>query len=295
MGDPLSGSQETAREQTNNLIRLPDATTLFHHRAARFRQLACKQQSMAGYLSLLAELAEIQHCLAERFTELPPPAKNTGLPLDIVAANSAPAWREALRHIAMRMEEKPSAVGTALVRIGRANDAEMAGWAEALLLGTFDRIDTALAPFVAAALQAFWTSQAAGLNSTQLTAPQQPNLCPACGSPPVASLLHSGGDLHGLRYLCCSLCATQWNRPRIHCAHCGSNEKMAYYGIEGAADAVKAEACGGCRAYLKIMDREKDTQVDPFADDIATLALDLLMAEESYQRLGVNLLLLPGT
>jgi FdhE protein len=57
---------------------------------------------------------------------------------------------------------------------------------------------------------------------------------------------------------------------------------------------VKAEACAACKTYVKIMNREKDPQVDPFADDLATLSLDVLMAEEGYQRLGFNPLLIPG-
>ncbi len=35
-------------------------------------------------------------------------------------------------------------------------------------------------------------------------------------------------------------------------------------------------------------------QAEPFADDAASIALDLLVAEEGYARGGVNLFLLPG-
>jgi FdhE protein len=40
--------------------------------------------------------------------------------------------------------------------------------------------------------------------------------------------------------------------------------------------------------------QEKAPSVDPVADDLATLALDLLVDEAGYSRSGPNLLLLGG-
>jgi FdhE protein len=59
-------------------------------------------------------------------------------------------------------------------------------------------------------------------------------------------------------------------------------------------DAVQAETCDDCGHYLKIVHMAKDTQVDPVADDLASIALDLLVAETGKQRHGVNLMLLFG-
>jgi FdhE protein len=39
---------------------------------------------------------------------------------------------------------------------------------------------------------------------------------------------------------------------------------------------------------------EKDPQVDPVADDLATLTLDMLVSESGLQRHGANLMLLFG-
>ena len=39
---------------------------------------------------------------------------------------------------------------------------------------------------------------------------------------------------------------------------------------------------------------EKNRAVDPIADDLASLALDILLDEAGYQRSGPNLLLFPG-
>ena len=59
-------------------------------------------------------------------------------------------------------------------------------------------------------------------------------------------------------------------------------------------DAVKAEVCDECKTYLKIFHLEKDARMVPAADDLATLALDILVDEQGYNRLGPNLLLAIG-
>jgi FdhE protein len=40
--------------------------------------------------------------------------------------------------------------------------------------------------------------------------------------------------------------------------------------------------------------QEKDPSMDPFADDLNTLALDMLVDEKGYARTGPNLLFYPG-
>ena len=50
-------------------------------------------------------------------------------------------------------------------------------------------------------------------------------------------------------------------------------------------------ACDGCRCYRKIFYQEKEMGVEPVADDLASLALDLLMSEAGYHRASGNPLL----
>ena len=57
---------------------------------------------------------------------------------------------------------------------------------------------------------------------------------------------------------------------------------------------VQAEACSECGHYLKLVHADRDVMAEPVADDLATLTLDLLVAETGLQRHGVNLLLLFG-
>jgi FdhE protein len=277
-------------------LRLPRLQSPFAKRAARFRRLAEDSSSLAGYLVLMADLADVQHGLWEHFLHTPvPDSYMSRPPLDISSWHRDPAWREALRLIAERLDSGPEPLAALCERIRQATDEELESWAVCLLGADFEGIDPGLAPFVAAALQVNWTSFAARLDLDTFGTMESGHRCPVCGSWPVASVLQTGGSVQGLRYLCCSLCSTEWNRPRIHCIHCGSSKDVSYFGLEGAGEAVKAEACASCKTYVKLMNREKEPFVDPFADDLATLGLDILMAEEGYKRLGLNPLLIPGS
>ena len=59
--------------------------------------------------------------------------------------------------------------------------------------------------------------------------------------------------------------------------------------LDGSA--IGSQSLGDGR-YLKIVYQEKDPNVDPVADDLATLALDMLVDEAGYERSGPNLLLI---
>jgi FdhE protein len=291
---PPKGSQSLGAPPP---LRLPPRQSPFTKRAARFRRLAESHASLVGYLALMADLADVQHGLWEHCLQIPLPNSYLGrLPLDFSSSHRDPAWREALRLIAERLASGSEPVAALCERIRQATDQELESWATCLLSANFQGIDPGLAPFVAAALQVNWTSSAARLDLSMFGAMESSgHRCPVCGSWPVASVLQTGGSVQGLRYLCCSLCSTEWNRPRIHCIHCGSSKDVSYFGLEGAGEAAKAEACAGCKTYVKLMNREKEPFVDPFADDLATLGLDILMAEEGYERLGFNPLLIPGS
>jgi FdhE protein len=69
---------------------------------------------------------------------------------------------------------------------------------------------------------------------------------------------------------------------------------VAYFHIESAPETVKAEACDECHLYLKLLNMEKDAQVEPVADDLATLALDILMDDSGFQRASPNFFFIPG-
>lgn len=102
------------------------------------------------------------------------------------------------------------------------------------------------------------------------------------------------GTTQGLRYLHCGLCETEWHVVRIKCTNCEQTRDLNYWSLESEQAAVKAESCGDCGSYLKILSQEKDAKVDTVADDLATLILDARMEEEGFARSSINPFLFPN-
>src|SRR5437016_3345478 len=142
-----------------------------------------------------------------------------------------------------------------------------------------------------AALQVYWVALASRLLPDQVPGLEIPGLCPVCGTLPVASIVRAEARSEGYRFLHCALCGTEWHLVRITCSQCQSTADIAYHSIEGDSGAIRAESCDQCHTYRKILYQEKDTNVDPVADDLASLALDLLMSEAGYHRGSGNPLL----
>jgi FdhE protein len=153
-----------------------------------------------------------------------------------------------------------------------------------------------------AALQVHWAAASGGLAADEVQALDIPGLCPVCGTLPVASLVCANSPYQGYRYLHCALCATEWHMVRVQCSQCGASGKsIAYHSMERAAPdegpvvadiaATRAETCEECRGYRKILYQEKDPGVEPVADDLASLGLDLLLGRAGYHRASGNPLL----
>jgi FdhE protein len=79
-----------------------------------------------------------------------------------------------------------------------------------------------------------------------------------------------------------------WHVARIKCVVCGATERISFRTIEGKSETVKAETCESCRSYVKIFYQITDPALEPLADDVATLGLDMLMAQEGWKRGGRN-------
>jgi FdhE protein len=279
-------------------ILLPKPERLFRQRARRLRDLAATVPGLSGYLLLMAELAERQ----AEFMDAPASSRSISAGWQVGAEDdpadalrSSPALTAILKALVQDFEAPSAAVKQALARIAEASDADVETWVSELRMGQPTPEDSAVLPFVAAALQielVFWAAERSAENPGDST---EPGLCPVCRGGPVASILRTVGDTPGLRYLHCGFCASEWPYPRIQCIRCGSGEHIAYQGIEGADPAIQAETCDACHVYLKRIDRDKSPGADPLADDLATLAIDLLLNEQGYQRIGFNpLLIIPA-
>ncbi|HET8723916.1 MAG TPA: formate dehydrogenase accessory protein FdhE [Anaeromyxobacteraceae bacterium] len=272
-------------------LRLPRPAELFARRARRFRELA-PGNPMGEFLEALAAVADAQGAAVARVPPSPPAVVlSSAVPLRATAHARAPSWRDALATLveALRGHPWPAPAAAALRRLAGAWPEELEALADGVVGGTPAATDLAAAPFVGAALQVYFAVHASGLPAEAIEHGQ--GACPVCESAPVAGVV-LGDDR--LRYLACSLCGSEWNLPRIRCWNCRSTGGIRYLGVAGDAGATKAEACSHCMAYLKLFYLDRMPAAEPLADDVASLTLDLLAAQEGWGRSGVNLFLLGG-
>jgi FdhE protein len=280
--------------------RLPDPASMFVRRAERLRSLA-KASPLKSYLTFLADLGDVQHRLqrglpeqAEIAADASVQARQFGMPpLDRAGFKRDAAFDEAWSRLLALSDEiaMPDAARVVLARI-KVADAEAQAVLVRGVLSNAVRAD-ALAEhlFTAAALQIYFARSAARLDVKSLR-PVGEGACPACGTPPVCSLVVGWRDAQATRFCACSLCGTLWNYPRIKCTLCGATKDIGYQQIAGGSPTVKAETCESCRCYVKVLQQRDDAGVEPVADDVATLALDILLRESGFRRGAVNPFLL---
>jgi FdhE protein len=276
---------------------------------------------MREYLLFVAAIAGAQQqaLSALTLTELPDTSRLeancefSGVPLPAAGWPRDPAWRKMLRSMlaALASDLGPAAAGESVRRLAAESDAFYESQADRLLGGVTLGLDVGSAPLIGAALQVYGVRLVAdtaahyGESLFGRSAPE--SVCPCCGFRPTASVVRIGGTEYGYRYLHCALCCTQWHLVRIKCSHCLGTKGIHYQALDAvdskgrsaARDrapiaAVRAECCDGCGHYLKIFSMEKDPDVEPVADDLATVALDLLVSESGKTCSGINLMLLYG-
>ncbi len=280
--------------------RLPDPLAIFAGRAARLRALA-GDHPLSPYLLFLASLCEAQHRIQDGLPAAVLPPRDTierarefhMPPLDrmgFVPDKTMDATWERLLALAATIA-MPDSARSALDRVSAADPAATAAMLGAVFASTISVEELAEHAFAAAALQVHFVRLAAKLDSKTLV-PIGEGACPVCGGAPVSSLVVGWPGAQDTRFCACSLCGTLWNQPRVKCTLCGSTKGIAYQEIAGGPATVKAETCESCGSYLKIMHQRIDAAIDPVADDVATLALDLLVRESGYRRGAVNPFLL---
>lgn len=280
-------------------VRLPQPATLFTERAARLRQKA-DGHPIADYLRFLAVLVDLQAQAAATVATQPVPeaviaqSLDHGMPVLPAPLRPDPAWLGVLRQLlagVLALQELPQALRQNAQALAARGDAELEALAQAFLTDQATPAELAAQPLVMAALQVVYADIASRLDTQRIAYVDPASICPVCGSAPVVSVLRIGGEAGGHRYLHCGLCATEWHMVRVKCSHCESTKGVRYQGIEGGDPAVLAETCDSCHTYRKQVNQEKDPLVEPLADDLASLTLDLLMADTAYGRASGNPLL----
>ena len=285
-------------------VCLPVKNALFAGRARRLRHLG-EDHPMSGYLQLIADVADAQQDELDAFSGfgLPDPAhlEQCGIhrmpPLNVQTHKRNAEWRNILRRMLRQLaSDRGGAPGEILRSLETQSDDFYEAQASKLLAGTFAGVDPAAGPLVGAALQVYFSGLTAALGEKLVQEIDVKTVCPSCASRPMASIIRSSAAAGGHRYLSCGICMTEWHYVRIKCSNCefAGSEKISYRSIEGGSQAIQAEACENCGTYLKLFNMEKDPQVEPVADDLATAALDLLMAETGLLRNGLNVMLIQG-
>ncbi len=277
-------------------VRLPEPGTMFERRAARFSALAAGHE-LAAYLSFLAGIAEVQASLQNGLPEHEPSdagqleraAHHAMPPLDRIGF----AFGADIQLLIDRLATAAAAIGmpdeaaAALARVAGADPGERAQMVASVLADAIPFEAIAEHGFVAAAVQVHFARLAANLDATSLQ-PVGDGVCPACGGAPSASLIVGWSNPEGTRYCSCSLCGTLWNYVRAKCCLCGETKNISLREVAGGDGTIKAEVCASCRGYVKVLYQQKKPMLDPIADDVASLGLDVLMREAGFRRGAVN-------
>ena len=281
IGDP---TRETVGQPV--AIVLPDPTTLFARRADRLASLA-GGHPMADWLRFMARVARAQHDAVLALAPVDAVDVIEGIaPLATDGHRRNPDWREGLHLLLRALDDTtlPDQAGEALRQVQARDPAALESLADGCLHGGLHQGQVGEALYVAAALSVYFARHAAALPAADVHMLAQRGRCPACGSAPVAGVITASGQAPGVRYLHCGLCATAWNHVRAVCTTCGGSRGVALLEIEGGDGAAQAETCDDCHSYAKMLYQAKDMAIEPMADDLASLGLDMLVSEAGYQR-----------
>ena len=294
-------------------LRLPERATVFAERADAPAPAARPAHPMRDYLLFIAELAHAQHEVLQRYPTGRAARRRraatraaqgaacrrspaVGWPRDprvarelrrlLGALARAPARRPGARHASTRARRPPTTPGSSSRPIACSRGVMLG-----LDLGR--RAADRRRP--AGLLDAARDRDGRGRDGDAL-APfgrtDDATRCPCCGSRPTASVTRIGADESGYRYLHCSLCSTQWHMVRIKCSalreHQGHPLPVAASRRDGderrrsrraRRRGQGRDAATSCGHYLKIVHMETDPNVEPVADDLASVTLDLLVSE----------------
>jgi FdhE protein len=279
-------------------VVLPDPATVFLGRAKRLEALA-PGSKIAPFLQLAARICRAQSSIQ---ADLPPvglPVREPrlaehGMPplqydlvdVDVPCEQTFRALAEALTGT-----EAPGPFRAAVTAVTTAPPETRRLLLQSALHGETGSDEVALHSLALASLQVHFVRLAALLDAAAI-APAADGVCPVCASRPAASAVVGWPQANNTRFCTCGLCGTQWHVVRLKCTICGTTGGITYRSIEGRPETLRAECCDACKAYVKIVYQVKDPALDPIADDIASLDLDMKMAEDGWKRGGSNPFLL---
>ncbi|OOF43613.1 formate dehydrogenase accessory protein FdhE [Rodentibacter rarus] len=294
-------SESEIKQQKNHSYEAPpilfaNPKNLYQRRAKRLRELA-NAYPLSDYLLFAANVVEAQLSILEKNPLPKQTLENlTGIePLSGKNLKRNSIWREYLNEVLYEIKPKANEQVAATIDVlEKTSSAELEEMATHLLSQTFNLVSSDKAVFIWAALSLYWLqlTQQIPHHSRQENA-ENLHHCPVCGSLPVSSMVHIGTS-QGLRYLHCSLCESEWNLVRAQCTNCNGHDKLEMWSLDEELALIRAETCGSCESYLKMMFQEKNPNVEAVADDLASIFLDVEMEEKGFARSGLNPFLFPS-
>jgi FdhE protein len=140
-------------------------------------------------------------------------------------------------------------------------------------------------PFLALAAMSPSIEAAAGMLAEKLPEMKVTPVgtCPVCGSMPLISSLE---QKEGFRHATCSFCRHHYRIKRIACPVCGEDDhkKLTFFTVD-EEPGFRVDVCDSCKSYVKTIDfRELDRVALPVLDDLDSLALDYVAANQGYRR-----------
>jgi FdhE protein len=281
-------------------VQLPDPARVFAKRAERLRSLA-EGHNLADYLRFLADITDAQVRILQNLPEPEMPsadaiarAKEHAMPpLDRNNFASDEAFDATFERLMSEVSgiKMPEAARGAFEHLRKADSAAREIIIRNVLADSIPVEELGAHVLMASALQVHFARLAQRHDKNGLVQVGD-GACPSCGAPLAASAVVGWPAAPGARYCSCSLCGTLWNYVRSRCTVCGSTAKIAFQEVEGTGGEIKAETCGSCNSYVKVVYQQKNAELDPVADDVASLALDLLVRELGFRRGGFNPFLL---
>jgi FdhE protein len=274
----------------------PAPGRLFLERSERFARLAPGHQ-LEPYLRFLAGLSRVQHEVQAGLPEpAMPAADDVRRSAEFGMPPIAPSRFDPDERVEATLDRffdlagavvMPAPAAEGLSNLRKATRERRREAIFSVLALDLKADQMAEAVFTAAVLQVEFARMASRLDADKLTGVSD-GACPACGSAPVTSSVVGWPSAHGSRFCTCWLCATRWNVVRVKCVLCSSTKGISYQTIEGVSDSIRAETCDECRGYVKILSEIQDPQLDPVADDVASLGLDMLVREAGWTRGSFN-------
>lgn len=275
--------------------QLPDIHKIFEKRHLRFEKLA-KTSPIKDYVEFLKFFTKAQQDVADNFRNANFPTIDTERahsfkmpPIERSALIHLPLFKEVMRSFLERLNKAPLQTGSRMALENTlTNENNWSLWASHIIEQKIPDDTIAQHIFVTGALQIILTLATQKLDTKKLQAFEH-NLCPACGGTHSASMIVGWPSAEGARFCSCLYCGTLWHYVRIKCTFCVQTKGIGYKEIEGGPGSILAETCDECGDYCKQMNHQKDSSFDVFADDIGSIALDMLMKNNnSFKRGAFN-------